>query len=296
MGQNFEYRIEKENITITKYIGTDTIVDVPETIDGIEVNKIGKYAFSECRDLIEVILPNSINIIGSHAFYNCRKLMSITASDGIYEMEDGAFKNCEELRNVTLYMVEGRAKCIKDLLAESNQEMYFTLIYDDKQEESNCSKLVFPSYIHDYVEHTEARIINQVTYGAGVHYRECMNNNDVDYKRYDELFRYVTVNAAKETAYNIAINRLCYPYKLLKDAKAQYYEYLWQELSSVITKCLKQDDMKMLEQLADLGLFTESNIEDMIELAHSMNHIEATSFFMQYKKMKFTNIEKTFEL
>lgn len=296
MGQNFEYRIEKENITITKYIGTDTIVDVPETIDGIEVNKIGKYAFSECRDLLEVNLPNSINIIGSHAFYNCRKLMTISASDGIYEMEDGAFKNCEELRNVTLYMVEGRAKCIKDLLAESNQEMYFTLIYDEKQEESNCSKLVFPSYIHDYVEHTEARIINQVTYGAGVHYRECMNNNDVDYKRYDELFRYVTVNAAKETAYNIAINRLCYPYKLLKDAKAQYYEYLFQELSSVITKCLKQDDMKRLEQLADLGLFTESNIEDMIELAHSSNHIEATSFFMQYKKINFTNIEKTFEL
>lgn len=296
MGQNFEYSIDKDNITITKYIGTSTIVEVPESIDGIEVNKIGKYAFSECRNMIEIILPNSIKTIGSHAFYNCRKLKSITASDHIYDMEDGAFKNCEELSNITLYMIEGRAKCIKDLLAEGNQEMLFTLIYGSEQGENNCSKLVFPSYIHDYVENTEARIINQVTYGAGVHYRECMNNNDVDYKRYDELFRYVTANATKETAYSIAINRLCYPFKLLKDAKDQYQHYLQEELKFVVTKCLKQDDVAKIEQLVKLDLFTENNIEDMIELAHSMNHIEGTSFFMQYKKLMFDNIEETFKL
>lgn len=296
MQQNFEYRIDNNKITITKYIGSSTIVKVPENIDEIEVSRIGEYAFSECRNITEVILPKSVTSIGSHAFYNCRKLKALTVSDHIHTMEDGSLKNCEMLSCITLYMIEGRTTCMKDILAETNGEMFFTLFYSSEEEDNSCSKLVFPSYLHDYVENTEARIINQVTYGAGVHYRECMNEKDVDYKRYDDLFRYVMANDTKDTACYIAINRLSYPFKLSKEAKEQYYSYLQNELTFIVRKLLKEDDITNLEQLANLDLFTENNIDDMIELAHSVNRIEATNFFMQYKKLKFNNIEKTFEL
>lgn len=296
MGQNFEYRINNNKITITKYTGTSMIVKVPECIDEMKVNRIGDYAFSECRNVREVILPKSVTSIGSHAFYNCRKLETLTASDHIHTMEDGALKNCEVLSNITLFMIEGKTTCMKDILAETNREMLFTLFYGNDKDSSSFAKLIFPSYLHDYVENTEARIINQVTYGAGIHYRECMNEKDVDYKRYDDLFCYVMANDTKETACYIALNRLSFPLKLMKDAEERYHHYLQEELIFIVTKLLKENDITNIEQLSKLDLFTESNIEDMIELAHSMNHIEATSFFMQYKKLRFVRLEKTFEL
>ena len=291
--KQFQYKVNNQQIIITRYLGEDEIVEVPGKIDEMQVIRIGDYAFSECRHIIQVTLPETVREIGNHAFYNCRKLSSLFVTDVIHTMEDGAFKNCEVLRYITLRILDEKSSCIKNLLSETTNELRVMLIYE---KEKQCAKLIFPKYLYDYEEFTQARVVNQVTYGAGVHYRECMNEKDVDYKRYDDLFRYVKANDTKETACLIAMGRLCYPHSLGSEAKEIYSSYLTKELKFWVSKLLDDEDLLTVEQLAHLHLFSKENIDDMIDIAHNKNKIEAVNYFMHYKRANFGVKEFDFAL
>ena len=178
----FSYRVNEHSVEITHYVGNESEVQIPAELEGKPVTAIGNYAFEGKNELLEVVLPKTIESIGAHAFYNCRRLMKMTLSDRILSTEDGAFKNCRSLREFHIQVYLRKMTCLKNLLSELNQEIHVTM---ENMDTHSMSKLVFPSYLYDYVDNVEARIINQVTYGSGVHYRECMKEKEVDYKKYD---------------------------------------------------------------------------------------------------------------
>ena len=68
---DFEYTIDSETntVTITKYIGTDTVVNIPETIEGKTVVKLGGASFSRCN-LQSVKIPNTVQTIEMMTFRN----------------------------------------------------------------------------------------------------------------------------------------------------------------------------------------------------------------------------------
>lgn len=187
----FSYRVNEHSVEITHYVGNESEVHIPAELEGKPVTAIGNYAFEGKNELLEVVLPKTIESIGAHAFYNCRRLMKMTLSDRILSTEDGAFKNCRSLREFHIQVYLRKMTCLKNLLSELNQEIHVTM---ENMDTHTMSKLVFPSYLYDYVDNVEARIINQVTYGSGVHYRECMKEKEVDYKKYDEVFRVARLN------------------------------------------------------------------------------------------------------
>lgn len=294
MYQNFEYTEKLDSITITKYIGEDSKVVVPETIHGKKVNRIDNYAFHECRHITEVNLPKTVKSIGSHSFYNCRKLKRFQGTDVITSIEDGAFKNCDALDELIFEVKQGKFQCVKNILSDISLEVDVTLIYGE-QEHLEIAKLIFPRYLQDYVENTEARIINQITYGAGIHYRECINESDVDYKRYDDLFAYATANDKIETAYRIAIARLTFPYKLSNNAKSAYFQFISLQLSEIVKGIMKNNDFDTLTKFSDLKLFTKENIDTIIDMAYENHYVEGTRFLMQYKKTEYGSLEKKFD-
>ena len=65
----FQYEVNNNGeVTITKYIGTDTDVDIPSKIDGKPVTSIGEYAFYNYNDLISVTMfqiKNPVSAIGA---------------------------------------------------------------------------------------------------------------------------------------------------------------------------------------------------------------------------------------
>ena len=76
---DFIFSVSAENIvTLTKYIGKDTEVVVPDTYLDKPVTVIGESAFEGNTAITSVTLPNSITIIGKAAFKGCSNLNQMT--------------------------------------------------------------------------------------------------------------------------------------------------------------------------------------------------------------------------
>lgn len=66
------------------------------------VTSIGVFAFSECKNLTCVSLPETIKTIGRNAFSECENLSDIKLPDGLEEIGDWAFSGCGKLTDVEL--------------------------------------------------------------------------------------------------------------------------------------------------------------------------------------------------
>ena len=71
------------------------------TFDG-DVTTIGDYAFSGCRRLTSVTIPDSVTTIGERAFSGCWSLTSVTIPDSVTAIGEGAFAGCDSLTSVTI--------------------------------------------------------------------------------------------------------------------------------------------------------------------------------------------------
>lgn len=65
-------------------------------------NVIGVYAFSRCKHLKSVSLPQTTTIIKSHAFSECENLKELKVSPSIESIEDNAFNGCCSLLSISL--------------------------------------------------------------------------------------------------------------------------------------------------------------------------------------------------
>ncbi len=63
---------------VSSYCGSSTSLVIPSTYKGLFVTGISEKAFLGCRDLVEVVVPNSVTSIGESAFKDCSSLEKIT--------------------------------------------------------------------------------------------------------------------------------------------------------------------------------------------------------------------------
>ena len=76
---------------------------VPKTLETVVITNsttIGSYAFSKCKNLKNIVIPNSVKTIEENAFNNCMNLTSIEISSSIKYINEYAFNECENLMNV----------------------------------------------------------------------------------------------------------------------------------------------------------------------------------------------------
>jgi len=74
-----------------------TAITIPSS-----VTKIGRYAFSWCRNLTSIVIPNGVTEIGAYAFFNCVRLTSITLPPSIISIGRDAFKFCTALTSIAI--------------------------------------------------------------------------------------------------------------------------------------------------------------------------------------------------
>ncbi|MFU1797895.1 leucine-rich repeat protein [Paenibacillus azoreducens] len=84
-----QFEFEQSTGTITKYIGTEQNVVIPETIKGVSVVNIGDHAFKE-KQLQSVVIPNSVTSIGNEAFYD-NQLKEVNIPNSVISIGEKAF-------------------------------------------------------------------------------------------------------------------------------------------------------------------------------------------------------------
>ena len=66
------------------------------------VKVIGDNAFSTCRSLTNINIPNSVTNIGNGAFAFCRSLTNIDIPNNVTNIGDSAFMNCKSFTNISI--------------------------------------------------------------------------------------------------------------------------------------------------------------------------------------------------
>ena len=77
-------------------------VVIPEAIEGYEVKWISSYAFSSCKNITEITIPDSVTEIGNSAFSGCTSLAEIVIPDSVTGIGEFAFSGCTALLKVVL--------------------------------------------------------------------------------------------------------------------------------------------------------------------------------------------------
>lgn len=91
--------IEDETNYLIKYIGNDTELILPNNYNG-ETYDIYNYAFTMCRYLTSISIPNVVTIIGDNAFKECYSLYIIILPNSITSIGDSVFSGCNSLNFV----------------------------------------------------------------------------------------------------------------------------------------------------------------------------------------------------
>ncbi len=110
----FEYIKENGGITITKYIGKQTNVQVPNNIEQLPVLKIGENSFADTK-IKSITIPSSCTEIDWFAFYGCYALSTVYISSNVQTIGYGAFESCS--KSLTIY-------CEKNSFAEKYAQSF----------------------------------------------------------------------------------------------------------------------------------------------------------------------------
>ncbi len=98
--ETWEWEVQYNEATITKYKGSDAEVTIPSIIGtNYKVTKIGNRAFEDKKTLEKVYIPSIVTSIGQSAFSGCSNLQTINGASGIDYIDKFAFAYCSSLES-----------------------------------------------------------------------------------------------------------------------------------------------------------------------------------------------------
>ena len=109
----YTYTVANNAVALTGYEGSVGILTVPEYIDGLPVETIGREAFKGAN-CTEVILPERLKKIDWFAFSSCELLKKVYIPSSVSKIEYGAFDGADRIVIV----------CVKDSYAYKYARSY----------------------------------------------------------------------------------------------------------------------------------------------------------------------------
>lgn len=99
---DYTYVSSGTNITITAYMGTASVVAIPETIEALPVATIGAFAFENRTNITDLVIPGSVRSIEYNAFLGCSSITNLILEEGMDGLGNPAFVGCDGLRIIRL--------------------------------------------------------------------------------------------------------------------------------------------------------------------------------------------------
>ena len=117
--------------------------------------------------------------------------------------------------------------------------------------------MFYPEYFELLDENTPAHIFNHSIEGEGYRMRQCFAaDGSLDFAAYDASFAQACVGESEEKLCRLALGRLCLPYGLGDDARADYEFYLTAHPDAAFTLAITARDEAAVKLLVGLGLPT----------------------------------------
>jgi uncharacterized repeat protein (TIGR02543 family) len=98
---SYEWMDNGTSISITNYIGTDTIITIPDELASKPVTQIAGGAFSG-KSVESVIIPDTVTSIGPGAFAGSTSLQSVTLPALLSEIKGETFIGCSSLQSIDI--------------------------------------------------------------------------------------------------------------------------------------------------------------------------------------------------
>jgi hypothetical protein len=115
----FDYTINNGTVTIVAYGGTNRVVVIPDTIDGLPVTSIGTEAFWS-DSITGVTIPSSVTNIGYGALaFN--SLTNVTIPNSVTSIGDSAFSDCSRLTAVEVDPLNSSYSAVDGVLFDKGQ-------------------------------------------------------------------------------------------------------------------------------------------------------------------------------
>jgi len=106
--------------------------DITEVVLPQSMRKIGACVFQNCTNLEHIQMPDEMDFLGENAFYGCAKLNNVVIPKGIQFIRQRTFENCENLSNIQIphgirriyYNAFNRTAFIKQFYESDETELY----------------------------------------------------------------------------------------------------------------------------------------------------------------------------
>lgn len=92
---DYEYKLSSPTtVDITKYNGSDSVLEIPGEIEGYTVRYIEEEAFAGCDSLKEVIIGEGVQEVMNRAFADCSNLEKVTLPSTLTYLPNMTFAGC----------------------------------------------------------------------------------------------------------------------------------------------------------------------------------------------------------
>ena len=250
---------------------------------------IGDSAFQDCMNLNSIQLPQSLTSIGDRAFEGT-SIKSFSHPSGIEQIGTAAFRTGRE--NGEFHIHEIR-------LSRENPAFHIENNVLCRRTESGLWVLgCFGGATMIYLPGAGQEQDRQSVKLRG-QYMDCIQisrqKTVFDFVKYDSLFPAITKPKPKDKIL-VATDRLKSAIQLAPLYRDAYLSYLQRNAEQAVRIVVEFDDLAGLTVLAELGVFTGENIDQVVELANASKKPEIVGYLMNYKNASIGFTETDYEL
>lgn len=228
-------------------------------------------------------IPSGTEVIGYAAFRRSR-LKTIRIPASVREVQRDAFRECSNIQQIEL-QGEDTILYIPQIPVYRKDEVLSCFHRADQpvkkiswKAEPFYSNRFAEQYLSEYAKEGNLAVCEKTVGEEGA------GNRLFDYIAYDAL---IDTYARLDERCHMAVFRLRCPVDLSEERKAKYQNMLSEHFAELLKEIAKQENIEFLSELAQVGYFTEANIDAACEILNQAQCTKLMSYLMEYKQEHF---------